>query len=113
MGWNVGSHFPRGPWMSAGTGTSEDSKVRVKVLFFARAREAAGVSEADFAFPAGSTLADSEALLVAVFPVLAPLLGVRGGTVLALNGEYPAEAPERIILREGDELAVIPPVSGG
>jgi molybdopterin converting factor subunit 1 len=32
------------------------------------------------------------------------------GTMLAVNQEY---APETVVLREGDEVAVIPPVSGG
>ena len=78
----------------------------MKILFFAQLRDAAGVSEAvleDADMNAGQ-LWDA---LISRWPGLGPL---RRNVRLARNGEY-AAADE--IFRAGDEVALIPPVSGG
>jgi molybdopterin converting factor subunit 1 len=81
----------------------------VAVLFFATARDAAGCESAEVSWDGGTALTQDEfwALLEARFPRLA---ASRTGMRLARNLEYiEAGAP----LFPGDEVAVIPPVSGG
>ncbi|HEY7524069.1 MAG TPA: molybdopterin converting factor subunit 1 [Candidatus Limnocylindrales bacterium] len=79
----------------------------IHVRLFAIQRELAGTRALDLEVPAGATIEDAWAALVARFPVLAP-----GRTAIrfAVNGEY-ADADRA--LGDGDELAFIPPVSGG
>lgn len=81
--------------------------VHVHVLFFAGAADAAGCRRLEEALPPGTTLAGLAGRLRERFPRLRPLLEV---ALWAVNEEYahPARA-----LQEGDEVALIPPVSGG
>ncbi len=74
----------------------------VNVRLFAGLRQRAGTDTVTVALPDGARVAD----------VLAALTDVTAGTpcVLAVNREY---APEDQVLVEGDEVALIPPVSGG
>ncbi|PSC76565.1 Molybdopterin synthase sulfur carrier subunit [Micractinium conductrix] len=81
----------------------------VRVLFFARSRELAGTSEATLALEAGSTTAALLPRLMEQYPWLAEL---GGSFVLSLNQEYLAPGEEQV-LKAGDEVAVIPPISGG
>lgn len=81
--------------------------MQVQVRFFAITRERAGVSEASFEVEAGATLGDLWALIAARYPALAPL---RPHLRLALELEY---VSEDTALRDGAEVALIPPVAGG
>lgn len=76
--------------------------MRVTVRLFAGLRERAGAPTVEVQLPDEATVADA----------LAALAGVTGGVtvVLAVNREY---ATGDTPLRPGDELALIPPVSGG
>jgi len=83
--------------------------MEVKVLLFARARELAGCSEATLSVPQGSDTAALRALLLAAYPKLDQVLG---SCLLSLNLDYiDADAPRP--LQAGDEVGVIPPISGG
>jgi molybdopterin synthase catalytic subunit len=81
--------------------------MRVRVRLFAIQRELAGTRHVALDLPAGSSVADAWDALVASHPVLAP---GRSSVRFARNGNY---AEETTALADGDELAVIPPVSGG
>jgi molybdopterin synthase catalytic subunit len=79
----------------------------VHVRLFAIQRELAGTRDVDVRIAAGARVDDAWQALVAAYPVLAP---GRASVRFARNGSY-VEPDER--LEDGDELAVIPPVSGG
>ena len=81
--------------------------VRVRIRLFAIQRELAGTRELVVELPAGASIEDAWAALVDRHPVLAP---GRPSVRFARNGEY-ADPGAR--LDDGDELACIPPVSGG
>lgn len=81
--------------------------IAVKVRFFARLREQAGVETETIELAPSSTLADLYDQLRAKHPGLEPERdSVRG----ALNQEF---ADWDAVVAEGDEAAFIPPVSGG
>lgn len=81
----------------------------VKVLFFARARELAGCSEATLSVPRGAATSALPALLLQAYPKLDQVLS---SCLLSLNLDYvDADAPRP--LQAGDEIGVIPPISGG
>ena len=88
------------------SGTTTQS-VTVRVLAFARLRELLGFGERSVTLAEGSTLEDVWSLLAAGSPQLAAL---RGSTRFACNG---ALAEPNAVVREGDELALLPPVGGG
>jgi len=76
--------------------------VLVRVRLFAMLRERAGRGEIELELPDGSRVGDALARLEELAQGL-PL-------VMAVNREY---AREEALLHAGDELALIPPVSGG
>src|SRR5687767_14280826 len=77
--------------------------MEVTVRLFAILRERAGARELTLDLPEGARVSDALAALGDVAPPELPL-------VMAVNREY---APEDQVLDPGDELALIPPVSGG
>lgn len=79
----------------------------VKLLAFAAAQDLVGEAQADFALDREVSVPAFWELLVAAYPALLPH---RGGLRLAINGTY---AFEQDLIRCGDEVALIPPVSGG
>lgn len=81
--------------------------MNIRARLFAVQRELAGTREVRLELPDGATVDEAWANLVMRFPVLAP---GRPYVRFARNGEYVEPATG---LREGDEVAVIPPVSGG
>jgi molybdopterin converting factor subunit 1 len=81
--------------------------IRVRVRLFAVQRELAGTREVALELPDGADIEAAWGALVARHPVLAP---GRASMRFARNGEY---ADPTIALADGDEVAMIPPVSGG
>lgn len=81
--------------------------MRVRVLFFAAAREEAGCRELPLELPGGATAGALLDLLVQRFEGLQLLLPA---LQLAVNQAY---ASRDTLLAEGDEVALIPPISGG
>ena len=81
--------------------------MRVKIRLFARLRDIAGDAELQREVPEGSTLRAVWTALVGEFPELERYSPAVSG---ALNDEYARmDAP----VKDGDELAFLPPVSGG
>jgi molybdopterin converting factor subunit 1 len=81
--------------------------VHVRVRLFAIQRELAGTREIATDLAANATVEDAWAAVVQRHPVLAP---GRPSVRFARNGEYVDATAQ---LADGDELAFIPPVSGG
>ena len=77
------------------------------VRFFALYRERAGCRTTVVELPEGSTVADLTEEVRRRFPMLAPL-DVQ--IVVAVNADYAEPDTE---LRQGDDVCLIPPVSGG
>ena len=81
--------------------------VLIRVRLFAIQRELAGTREVALELDDGGDVRAAWDALVARFPILAP---GRDSVRFARNGAY---AESTTALADGDELAVIPPVSGG
>jgi len=81
--------------------------LRIRVRLFAMQREAAGTRELRLEIPIGATVDDAWTAVVGAVPALAP---GRSSLRFAVNGVY---ADSGTTLADGDELACIPPVSGG
>lgn len=79
----------------------------VRVRLFARLRELAGVSELERVVPDGASAGDVWRQLASDFPALA---SYETAISCAVNEEYARLAAP---LRDGDEVAFLPPVSGG
>jgi len=81
--------------------------MRVRVRLFAALAEAAGFREAIIELPSGATAAAARDAVAASYPALN---GLCARVALAVNAEY--SEPDHL-LTDGDEVALIPPVSGG
>ncbi len=87
--------------------TDSQDRIRVRVRLFAMCREAAGTDELILSLPAGSTSQTFWEELVSAYPALAPF---EKESRLAVNRTY---IHQPVVLQEGDEVTIIPPVSGG
>jgi len=81
--------------------------IRVKVLFFGRIRELTGLSEESGEISEGATLGDLLERYIQRYPQLA---GFRGSLVASRNQEFAAWDTR---IAGEDEIAFLPPVSGG
>jgi len=81
--------------------------VRVTVRLFARLRDIAGAAELARDCPAGATIRDVWRQLAGEFPALAEY---ERSISTAVNADY---ARMDRVLNAGDEVAFLPPVSGG
>ena len=83
--------------------------MRVTVLFFASARELAGASECVVELEEGARTVALRAAVAKRFPLAKELVA---DVTLALNEDY-VEIDADPELKDGDTVALIPPVSGG
>ncbi len=87
--------------------TSPQPQVSIRVLFFGAARDVAEANEIELSLAAPATVSSAVQNLIAKFSKLEDF----GRSLLfAVNQEY---ASPDTVLKENDELAVFPPVSGG
>ncbi|HST51109.1 MAG TPA: molybdenum cofactor biosynthesis protein MoaE [Pyrinomonadaceae bacterium] len=84
-----------------------EERLRVRVLFFGAAREAA-TDEAVLTLARGSNARDAFERLLDIYP---DLRRFSASLLVAVNQEYARDLD--VELKDGDELAVFPPVSGG
>lgn len=81
--------------------------MQIQVRYFAGHRDITGSSQEQLELEPGATVATLWELLIARYPRLAPY---RGRLLYAVNQDYGTPETE---LHDGDEIAFIPPVSGG
>jgi molybdopterin converting factor subunit 1 len=81
------------------------AQICVHVRLFASYREAAGTSRLATPLPTGARVSDLLDLLAARLPAVKSAPGM-----VAVNHSY---VSLDVVLHEGDEVALIPPVSGG
>ena len=93
--------------MTGGAADPKRDHLRIHIRLFAMQRELAGTRAVDVDVAVGATIEDVGRAWVARYPVLA---AGRPAVRFAHNGAY---APADTALADGDEVAMIPPVSGG
>ena len=81
--------------------------MHIRLLLFATCRDAVGAKEIDLDLEDGSTAGMLREELSSRYPKLQAMKNILS---LAVNAEY---VGDEIVLRNGDEVALIPPVSGG
>ena len=81
--------------------------MRVTVKLFASYKDKAGRSEIQMELPAGATVASATSEVLRLFP---KVTGDASRLMVAVNEVY---QEHDFRLSEGDEVALIPPVSGG
>ena len=81
--------------------------MRVRVLYFAVLKDVFGCEREELELPAGTTVCE----LLGVLQGRGDSVGkVWGSIAVAVNQEY---AVAGVVLNDGDEVALLPPVSGG
>ena len=80
--------------------------MKVQVLLFASYREKTGVNRLQLALEPGATVGDLASEICSIHPGLPDPERI----VVAVNNEY---QDHDYLLKDGDEAALIPPVSGG
>ena len=81
--------------------------MKVKVLFFASCKDITGQRETCIEIHAEMTVGEFKNRLLAKYP---DLEGLNNVLSVAVNAEY---TDNTTVLHDGDEVAFIPPVSGG
>ena len=80
--------------------------MKCKIKAFGISKEIIGNKLLEMELPAGATVLELKKELFEKYAAFAELKSL----YIALNNEY---ADDKIVLKEGDEIALIPPVSGG
>jgi MoaD family protein len=82
-------------------------QVKVKTVYFAQAREFAGTKEDDFVLTVPATVKHLFSLMLNTHPEMSKITGIIRPLV---NGRLATENTE---LKDGDRIAIVPPVAGG
>ncbi|XP_010132793.1 PREDICTED: molybdopterin synthase sulfur carrier subunit-like, partial [Buceros rhinoceros silvestris] len=82
----------------------------VSVLYFARSAELAGVRSETLSVPRQITSLQLWEEIVKVHPRLAD---IQDQVIFAVRQEYVLLGDQLLVLQSGDEVAIIPPISGG
>ncbi|XP_065371068.1 molybdopterin synthase sulfur carrier subunit [Calliphora vicina] len=86
------------------------SSINVRILFFAKTRELSGLNEVNYHLSTPKIVA---------FDLLREICRdfnlevIRDTLILAINENYCDDLQSELQLKEGDEIAIIPPISGG
>ena len=80
--------------------------MKIKVLFFGITTDLVNTSTIDLVLSEASTIVDFKNLLSKEYPQLKNI----NSYAIAVNESY---ATDKVVLKEADVVAVIPPVSGG
>ena len=81
--------------------------MKVTVLFFASLKEISGENSVELELEENATADSVKLKIISIYPKMEPLLNyVR----IAINQEF---ADAETVINDGDELAILPPVSGG
>ncbi len=78
----------------------------LKILTFGIARDIIGGATVNFDAPEGTTVADLKQQLLNTYP----RFGNLSSLLIAVNEEY---GDDETVISESDDIALIPPVSGG
>jgi MoaE-MoaD fusion protein len=81
--------------------------MRIRVLLFGQLKDIVGRQEESLDVQPGTSLSDLMAHYADQFPKFKPMTG---SIACSVNREY---APASVVLRDGDEVGFLPPVSGG
>lgn len=81
--------------------------MKIKVLFFASCRDLVGTGEKEITLDDGATMAD---LISEIASEHARFIEMAPSLMVSANQEY---VEREHVLSDGDEVAFIPPVSGG
>lgn len=90
--------------------STDSAKINVRILFFAKTRELSGLNESTYQLKSRNIIASD--LLQQICRAY-HLEVIRESVILAINENYCDDWQEELHLQEGDEIAVIPPISGG
>ncbi|MDG2246152.1 MAG: molybdopterin converting factor subunit 1 [Flavobacteriales bacterium] len=80
--------------------------MKIHLLAFGLAKDIVGQQRSELEVAEGITTDELQSQLIAEYPEMGNTLSIR----LAVNEEYVLDA---VVLNDGDEVALIPPVSGG
>jgi len=80
--------------------------MKCSIKAFGISKEIIGGKQLELEVPEGTTVSNLKKTLFEKYPALAELRSV----YVAVNTSY---AAEELVLKEGDEIALIPPVAGG
>ena len=84
-----------------------DDVMKIKVKFFASYKEAVGTDEMDLEMEDGSEVSQLLEAVKTIHPTIGEMMEP---LIVSVNKEY---ATFDKVLKDGDEVALLPPVSGG